>query len=163
VTRAAGRFLWTLASVAPTALAQNGTVRTNMLPLSVLEATLRVGAILLRIVGSWSVKADTDDLNGQVTLGLYMQRLEAFTAGVAPEMELDEYPYLHMETMNIRVGNTGTPSDAINQWHDMKLDLRTKRKFRSQEDTLVLQRENTSDAALSATTLFTTRVLLWVP
>ena len=143
-------------------LTQNNKVRSNLLPLSVLEATVRAGAHLVRVVGKWSCRTSAADVNLELTYAMYMQRLEAFTAGVDPELSLDEYPYLDYNSHAMRINVSAADSDT-NQWHAETVDTKSRRKFRSPEDTLVILFENTSDDAGTIDRMFRARILVWIP
>ncbi len=147
----------------PSQIIQNNSVITNLLPNSLWADTERPGAILTRIVGKWAMKIDTIDLDGQLSIGLYMQRLEAFSAGVNPELEADLYSYVHWDTMTGRIALADTADDNGNRWWESKLDIRSKRKFRSPQDTVVFLAENTSEDSVTISRLFTLRLLLWIP
>ena len=158
-----GRFLWSLADSTISTIDQNNKIRVNLLPSTSLDDNLRQGAVVTRCIGTWAVRADNDDVNGQMMLAMYTQRDESFIAGVDPELELDEWAYMWRDQLNIRVGNSSTPSDATNQWVQRPIDIKTKRKFRSQDDILVMLSENTSTDAARLERVFSLRVLLWIP
>jgi len=158
-----GQLQWFTVSTAPFSIAQNNVVRTNVLPVNFLSAADRKDAVVMRIVGSWWAKATTPDLNGQVTAAYYPQRLELFTASIDPELELDFWGYMWYDSVSVFTDSVSGGTFFSNQWLERPFDIKTKRKFRSDDDTIVFLRENTSVNAVTFEVSLTSRVLIWTP
>ena len=138
---------------------KNQVLRSNLIPTSILSETDRTGAVLKRVVGSWATRPISAAATLQMTTAMYVQRLEAYTAAVTPELEQDEYPYTWMDSFTQEVSGDA----ESNQWTNRPIDVKVNRKFRSQQDTLVFLFESTSPDAGNQEVLFVLRVLLWFP
>ncbi len=154
-----GRWLWILTATDPISTAQNGQVISDLLPVSSLEENMRAGAVVTRVIGNMFVRIDASDLDGALTWAFYTQRREAFEGAIAPELDLDEYAYMWYDSAAIK-RNAVLSSAEGNQWERYAVDIKTKRRFVSQEDTLVLERENTSADVVAMTSFFRGRTLL---
>ncbi len=94
-----------------------------------------------RIVGWWNARSTVADANTRVMSAIYTQRLEAFNAGVTPELEVDPYSLMWRDVIHQFQGD---PSVNPSQTIERAVDVKAQRKFRSADDVaLVFQRENT--------------------
>ena len=154
-----GRYTWTTADVEPVSHAQDVKVLSSLI--TVIDEDVVAGSILTRVIGTWASRAEVNDADTVSKFALYIQTLEAFNAGASPELNTDRFAYLWMDTIWEHSGDVLT--GGRNQFTTHVVDARARRRFRSSEDVLVAQRENTSPTAVAVTTAFNLRILLWIP
>jgi len=154
-----GRFQWQYDSLASIAtLTQNGQAVTELLAVPALD--VKYGSTVVRQIGHWYMKPATSDQNVRGMMAIYMTKRDAFAAGAVPELELDEWNYLYLDQASSRIGSTAEGTEI---WKTIDFDSKSKRKFKSRDDTLVIQLENVSDTAVSIDMLWSVRTLLYVP
>ncbi len=153
-----GKLVWDTVVVGPTQIAAGISGVTDLVGGFANDEVTK--ATVMRIRGQYAARQLSSDVNMELQVGVWTQRLEAEDAGVAPEMEQDDFAYLWRDTLYGRIGSTtGTNQEFIQR----EIDVKSKRKFRSAQDSqLQIQFENTS-AATTLEYVFTCRTLLWIP
>ena len=152
-----GRNIWIPADVDPTSLGGGVQSVTNMV--AGISSDVLVGAVVKRIIGYWSSRANSSDQQTQVMGGIYTQRLEAFSGGIIPELEVDQFSLMWRSSMTQFQGDaTSNPNQVAQQ----PIDVRVSRKFRSADDVaLVFSMQNIG--ANTVISGFNVRVLVHIP
>ena len=157
--RQRGAPIWFQEYIDPAALVLDQQQKTNLLSSSVLSPQVLTRATHVRSVGSWSIRATTDDVDLGATFSIYVQSLEAFTAGVAPELQTDRFRYLHTATQRIREGVLLSEGQ---KWITVSFDIKAKARLRG-DLTVVAGFESIGPDAGTIEVAFSFRTLIIVP
>ena len=113
----------------------------------------------MRIIGRWAIRSQSSDADGIGTLGIVLIDTDAAAAAALPDPQDDNASWLYLGTQYQYVGNT---LDADQQWLTEKVDVRSRRRFRSEQERLNVVFENISPAAMTLTLVWDFRVLLYI-
>ena len=125
-----------------------------------VDESIRAGATIVRVVGSWAMRPGSDDDDCVCMLCLYVINRDAFDAGSVPEPELEDAPLMLRDEIYTREGDILATG---NKFTTHRVNVRAKRKIRSKEDQLVAHLENINAAATALIAVWNLRTLLWVP
>ena len=153
--RRRGSGFWEVAVTDPVSLAQNAQILVDLT--AGLTSDVLRGSTLVRIIGQWSARGEAVDLDNQIALGIYVQDREGFDAGVAPELQSDNYRYVFWDVITSRIGDLSLDR---NQFLTQPVDSKARRRFRGDEH-LVAVRENTSASPVSIVSQLWLRLLFY--
>ena len=151
-----GSYLWQTASVDPSTLTAGSKFVVDLLPN--VDRNVLARATVVRMIGDWGVKVQSDDSDTQVVAGIYVGTEEERSAGQSMEPETDLVDYLYLASQIIFMGARLENAD---QWIMKAIDNRSKRKMRNSESELLMVFENV--LAVTATIQFFMRILLRLP
>jgi len=152
-----GRHVWTSETLqTQERIVQNGASLLTLL--SDIDKDVKASSVVLRIIGALHCNTVVDDVATRLAWGIAMLSLDAFTAGAVPDMFIDDPAWLLLDsTIEQHDAGGGT------RWRRYPFDVKGRRKFRSQDQVLVLNVENTSDTNVDMDYMFHSRTLLWIP
>ena len=150
----AGRAFWETAGVAVASIPQGNSSISNLL--GAVSEDFRRGLKIVRVIGSWASRPETNDVDGGIALCFYIQSLEGFAAAIIPEYLLDNYRYLWQDVMSMHTGDVLNVGESY-QTH--QIDFRPNRVLKGDE-TIVALRENISTDVCSIAGWFNLRILL---
>ena len=153
-----GRYQWYQGHVDAVSVAQDGRVATDLL--SGMDNDLQAGATVVRIVGSWAARVESNDLDGAITFTVYKLTREQFNAVEFHEAQADEGDIMFHDVVFSQFGTLSTQGEAYRQ---RTIDIRSKRKLRGRDDTIVVVNENISTDATNMVRVFALRTLLYLP
>ena len=125
-----------------------------------IEQDVKAGGVVTRVVGQFQWKSVTDDQETRLGLGIVMMGADAFSGGAIPDIGIDDPAWLYLYS---GISLVGSATAANNSWLEVSIDTKAKRKFRSQDQRLVLVVENISDTGVSLEFVFQLRTLIFIP
>ena len=153
-----GGYLWATASIDPVSQAQGGQTIADLLPN--VDRSILARATVLRIIGRWAVRPQSDDTDTASTLAIFILPADALAAGAVPELQFDLMSFLYTDTIWTMIGERLTGGELYSV---RDIDSKAKRRMQSEDNRLCVQVENISPAAGSTFHVFALRILLKVP
>ncbi len=139
----------------PATLAIGGVAVFDLLPLGGLPPALEGGLTVMRMLGAFNVRVDADGATIIVGMGVCVVTRDAFAAGAIPEPITDLVDWYFLKHTH-QQGLTATARIV----RDYEFDIRSKRRIRGVDRTLVAVIENSGISNATVLVGVSTRLLL---
>ena len=157
--RRSGRLEWQPSDIAaPVSLTQNSVSVTEMF--TAVSANQWANAQILRIIGEWSILAQTEDVLQEAVCGILISDEENLAASGFPDPELDFPHWLYRARKGAHVGALSSTGQTLVH---VPFDIKLHRRMRSAEERLIILFKNVSSAAATMLVTYGLRALFRFP
>ena len=155
-SRKSGSTLWQTASVDVATIGGNVNITTELLPN--IDRVLAARATIVRVIGHWTARAFAQDVDCNLSAGLYVLSENAFAGGTPLRPETDLGRYIWTDQIS---DYTGSLLDPGKQYITHPIDVKTPIRIKNPENRFLISVENTLGNAMRY--LFFLRILLRWP